>query len=134
MEPSLPARMQSNTVIKRYLYDANEPEAEIQKSCTPVTMYGPTEDEGTACQGKRLKTSFGKAVGFGDERKSNKQDLSGLNAFPDVLPVSSCDGRWCLIEENTSLCCDRFPCGSSLFFHTKKCQCSLELFYLFQMK
>lgn len=50
-----------------------------------------------------LNELWKKAVEFGDERKSNKQDLSGLNAFPDVLLISSCEDRRLLIEENMNL-------------------------------
>lgn len=68
------------------------------------------------------------AVEFCDERKSNKQDLSGLNAFPDVLPVSSCDDRRLLIEENMNLFCNHFPIEDNHFTFTLKiCQCSLLL-------
>lgn len=53
--------------------------------------------------------SFGKAEEFSDERKSNKQELSGLSRFPDVLPVSSCDDRRLLIAENMNVYCNGFP-------------------------
>lgn len=45
---------------------------------------------------------------FCDERKSNKQDLSGLSELPDVLPVSSCDDGRLLIEGKASVRCNRF--------------------------